>query len=335
MLIPKWLDAVKRAQAAKTLGYQPINSTKYLTSVGKGAYGTVYEGTPGSVVKFMKGKDKEQVLREADVQSLAYELGIAPRVDAVYTHPSKIQPSVHMKAEGVDQLYDAQIVMKDLRKNYMPLTEHLGSKSGNFFDLTNDLNSVKYRAYKLAAAQQMAKLNQAGYKVQDRHGGNVLIHKRTKEPIQLDFGYTRKLDKADKIDQIANEVKDGMYHAGLIYEGIILKESVYDLMSRGQINEAEDVALQGLAMLNKIKQPLKEYAPTLLKESETLNPNYFGTETRALNKWIKGSGTLDQTVGASTIENQWNVYNTVKEHMNKKQDILNTSYLARHPSIPF
>ena len=34
MLIPKWLDAVKRAQAAKTLGYQPINSTKYLTTVG-------------------------------------------------------------------------------------------------------------------------------------------------------------------------------------------------------------------------------------------------------------------------------------------------------------
>jgi len=274
---PKWLDAAKRAQAAKTLGYQPINSTKYLTTVGKGVQGTVYEGTPGNVVKFMKGKDKEQILREADVQSLAYELGIAPRVDVVYTNPSKRKPSVNMKAEGINQLYDGQIVMEDLRNNYMPLTEHLGSKGrySSFLDLTNDPNSMKYRAYKLAEAQQMAKLNKAGYKVNDRHGGNVLIHKKTKEPIQLDFGYTRKLDRADKIDQIANEVKDGMLQAGLIDEGIILKESVFDLMSRGQINEAEDVALQGLAMLNKIKNPLKEYAPTLLKESESMNPNYW------------------------------------------------------------
>ena len=119
----KWLEARRKAQAVQNLGQAPITpeQEKYLNVIGRGAQGRVFEGRPGQVVKYetavMPGSNG---VSDAEVQHIAANLGIAPRVDAVYTVPSKDQ-SDFIQTNWVDR----QIVQQDTRDNYQSVRDYL------------------------------------------------------------------------------------------------------------------------------------------------------------------------------------------------------------------
>jgi len=273
----KWLEARRKAQAVQNLGHAPITpeQEKYLNIIGRGAQGSVFEGRPGQVVKYetavMPGSNG---VSDAEVQHIAANLGIAPRVDAVYTVPSKDQ-SDFIQTNWVDR----QIVQQDTRDNYQSVRDHLDDIA---LSKGTEAEEFAHRALLLQQAKQLGSLNLQGHNLTDRYpmnSGNLVVHKLTNRPMQLDFGFRDELtNKIDMAGKLAENVKYGLINAGLEDEGSILEETVSSLISNAnnaysggnnrvgdeQAAEALNVAKQGLGVLQKIKKPLATPAPTLL-----------------------------------------------------------------------
>lgn len=275
----KWLEARRKAQAVQNLGQAPITpeQERYLTVVGRGAQGKVYEGRPGQVVKYETGlsdpdvkMDLEGDVGDGEVQHIAANLGIAPKVDAIY---QVVDPDTN--------LADRQIVQQDIRDQYQPVSHYLDDvKSAK----GQEARDFAKRAILLEQAKQLGSLNLAGHNLTDRYPsnyGNIGIHSMTGRPTQLDFGYREILeDKVAMANALAENVKDGLIRAGLKDEGEILDATVgglienarsayiggYNGVGDARAAEALDVAKQGLGVLQKIKKPLATPAPTLLQK---------------------------------------------------------------------
>ena len=273
----KWLEARRKAQAVQNLGQAPITpeQEKYLNVIGRGAQGRVFEGRPGQVVKYetavMPGSNG---VSDAEVQHIAANLGIAPRVDAVYTVPSKDQ-SDFIQTNWVDR----QIVQQDTRDNYQSVRDYLEDIA---LSKGTEAEDFAHRALLLQQAKQLGSLNLQGHNLTDRYpmnSGNLVVHKLTNRPMQLDFGFRDELkNKIDMAGKLAENVKYGLMNAGLEDEGSILEETVSNLIRNAhnaysggnnrvgdeQAAEALNVAKQGLGVLQKIKKPLATPAQTLL-----------------------------------------------------------------------
>jgi len=274
----KWLEARRKAQAVQNLGQAPITpeQEKYLTVVGRGAQGRVFEGRPGQVVKYETGiMPGSHAASDGDIQHIAANLGISPRVDAVYTVPSKDQSDFIHTKDWVDR----QIVQQDIRDQYQPVSHYLDDvKSAK----GQEARDFAKRAILLEQAKQLGSLNLTGHNLTDRYpvnSGNIGIHSMTGRPTQLDFGFRDELtNKIDMADKLAKNVKHGLINAGLEDEGSILEETVSNLINNANAayqsgytkmgdeksTEALHVAKQGLGVLQKIKKPLAIPAPTLL-----------------------------------------------------------------------
>ena len=194
--------------------------------IGEGAFGVVYPSdTPGNVMKQThlswrdSGPDLEQ---EANLQAVAAELGIAPRVAGLETFPGDV---------------GNRIEMADVRDNFEP--HNTGSK----FPTGRDAVRVN---------QQLGQLALKGVRLEDRHSGNVLYNKMTGRPMQIDFGIAGRVEGSEQAATLAMVTAEGFEAAGLGDVASIYRATVMDLLEGGDVADAMDVAKQGFSRLQKI-----------------------------------------------------------------------------------
>ena len=192
--------------------------------IGAGSYGVVYQSdVPGNVIKqsTQYGQDLE---KEANLQAIAAELGIAPQVRGLETFRG-----------GVGD----RIEMQDIRDNYTVGTSPTPQQS-------------------IQQAQQIGELALRGVRLEDRRDANIAYNKTTGRPMQLDFGIAGEMDKAQSAAYLSQATAEGMQAAGLGDFGSILRATVMDYLEGGDVDEAMDLAKQGFSRLQKIKAPLTE-----------------------------------------------------------------------------
>jgi hypothetical protein len=201
--------------------------------IGEGGNAVVYASDlPGNVIKQMsyqdQGKfglpgDKPKVIDEANLQAIAAEMGIAPRVAAVETFRGGI---------------GNRIEMEDVRDNF--------ELHGNQISYPTGMDAVR-------VDQQLGQMALKGVRLEDRHNGNIMYNKMTGRPLQLDFGIADRVSGADQVQALTEATADGFSAAGIGDVGDIFRATVYDLLEGGQVAEAMDVAKQGFSRLQKIK----------------------------------------------------------------------------------
>jgi len=202
---------------------------KRSSPIGTGANGVVFDSdVTGNVIKQRLGDDQydyNTAKQEADLQAIAAELGIAPRVAAVETFPG-----------GVGN----RIEMADIRPNF----ETHGTSYRGF---PQGIDAVRVN-------QQLGQLALKGVDLADRHNGNVLYNKMTGRPHQIDFGIADRVSGADQVQALAEATANGFTAAGIEDVADIYRATVYDLLAGGDVDDAMDIAKQGFSRLQKIKQ---------------------------------------------------------------------------------
>ena len=202
--------------------------------IGAGTFGSVYESdTPGNVMKQLHpswngmGGD---LVEEANLQAVAAELGLAPKVAGIETFRGGIGDRVEMQ---------------DVRNNFE------ARAFGDKFPVGMDAVRVN---------QQLGQLALKGIRLEDRHNGNIRYNKMTGRPIQLDFGVAGKVSGSEQVATLTMATADGLQAAGLGDVASIYRATVMDLLEGGDVKDAMDVAKQGFSRLQKIKQPLEGVA---------------------------------------------------------------------------
>ena len=198
--------------------------------IGTGGYGVVYASdVPGNVIKQGYSADMyNDIEREANLQAIAAEMGIAPRVAGVEKFPGGI---------------GNRIEMSDVRKNFSPVRG--SGENGDGYPLDPKVN--------IRTAQQLGQLALKGVRLEDRHAGNVLTNNMTGRPMQIDFGIAGRVEGSDQVATLANATAEGFEAAGLGDVADIYRATVMDLLEGGDVADAMDVAKQGFSRLQKIK----------------------------------------------------------------------------------
>ena len=202
--------------------------------IGSGGNAVVFESDiPGNVIKQLshpdEGKfglpgDNPKVIDEANLQSIAADMGMAPRVAGVETFRGG---------------FGNRIEMQDVRNNF----EERGTMSG----FPEGMDAVRVN-------QQLGQLALKGVRLEDRHNGNILYNKTTGRPTQIDFGIADKFDNdSEKAAWLSQVTAEGFEAAGIPEMGHILRATVMDFLEGGDVAQGLDVAKQGFSRLQKIK----------------------------------------------------------------------------------
>ena len=197
--------------------------------IGAGGNAVVYASdVPGNVMKqghvpdgSFPGRTLED---EVNLQAIAAEMGIAPRVVGLETFPGGI---------------GNRIEMADIRDNF----ETHGKRAREF---PSGRDAVRVN-------QQLGQLALKGVRLEDRHNANVLYNKATGRPMQLDFGIAGRVEGSEQVATLANATAEGFEAAGLGDIASIYRATVMDLLEGGDVADAMDVAKQGFSRLQKIK----------------------------------------------------------------------------------
>ena len=198
--------------------------------IGAGSYGTVYPSdVSGNVMKESHQPDGlfehiPTLEDEVNLQAIAAELGIAPKVAGLETFRGGI---------------GNRIEMSDARTNF----ESRKSTKSSQWPTGRDAVRVN---------QQLGQLALKGVDLDDRHNGNVMYNKMTGRPLQLDFGKGRRVEGEDQVAALTNATEAGLAAAGLGDVAEIYSATVYDLLAGGDVAEAMDVAKQGFSRLQKL-----------------------------------------------------------------------------------
>lgn len=196
--------------------------------IGAGAYGVVYKSDiPGHVIKQSYPNSFESnFVEEANLQSIASDLGIAPKVTAVETFPGDV---------------GNRFEMRDVRTNYEPVK----ADSRDLFPSDRKIN--------IKTAQQLGHLALKGVRLEDRKADNMMQHKMTGRPMQLDFGIAGRVEGSEQAAWLTHVTAEGFEAAGLNDVASIYRATVMDLLEGGDVDDAMDVAKQGFSRLQKIK----------------------------------------------------------------------------------
>ena len=205
--------------------------------IGSGAYGVVYNSDiPGNVIKQgYPNSFENNFVEEANLQSIAADLGIAPKVAAIETFPGDV---------------GNRLEMMDVRTNFEPVQ----ADSKNLFPSDRKIN--------IQTAQQLGHLALKGIRLEDRKADNMVQNKMTGRPMQLDFGIAGRVEGSEQVATLAMATSEGFESAGLIEEAAIYRATVMDLLEGGDVSDAMDVAKQGFSRLQKIKEPVKGPVPS-------------------------------------------------------------------------
>ena len=220
--------------------FEAFNREKRLAAnrsepIGAGTYGVVYPSdVDGNVIKQSITPDTFEptgLENEINMQAIASEMGIAPRVAGLEKFPG-----------GVGN----RIEMQDVRPNF--------ELHGTDRDVPRGRDAVRVN-------QQLGELALKGVDLNDRHGANVMYNKMTGRPMQLDFGLARKVEGEDQVIALMNATADGLEAAGLGDIGSIYRETVMDFLNGGDVAEAMDLAKQGFSRLQKLDGPVQLPVP--------------------------------------------------------------------------
>ena len=197
--------------------------------IGAGGNAVVYASdVPGNVMKQGHVADESFPGRsledEVNLQAIAAEMGIAPKVAGFEKFPGGI---------------GNRIEMADVRPNF----ETHGQRAREF---PTGRDAIRVN-------QQLGQLALKGIRLEDRHNANVLYNKMTGRPMQLDFGIAGKLEGSEKAAWLTHVTAEGFEAAGLNDVASIYRATVMDLLEGGDVDDAMDVAKQGFSRLQKIK----------------------------------------------------------------------------------
>ena len=197
--------------------------------IGTGGNAVVYASdVPGNVMKQGHVADQSfpgrSLTDETNLQAIAAEMGIAPRVAGLETFPGGI---------------GNRIEMADVRDNFE-------THGDNYRGFPTGRDAVRVN-------QQLGQLALKGVRLEDRHNGNVLYNKATGRPMQLDFGIAGRVEGSEQVATLANATAEGFEAAGLDDVASIYRATVMDLLEGGDVADAMDVAKQGFSRLQKIK----------------------------------------------------------------------------------
>ncbi len=198
--------------------------------IGGGQYGVVFESDiPGNVIKQgVPGGYANDFVNEADLQSVAADMGFAPRV-----------AGVERFAGGIGD----RIEMQDVRGNFESIP------AGNDGVFPDD------PMFRVRTAQQLGQLALKGVRLEDRKADNMMRNKMTGRPMQLDFGIAGKFNNdSEKAAGLAHVTAEGFEAAGIPEMGQILRATVMDYLEGGDVAEGLDIAKQGFSRLQKITQ---------------------------------------------------------------------------------
>jgi len=199
------------------------------TPIGAGANGVVYASDiPGNLMKQTQRDEsifERSLENEVNMQAIAAELGIAPKVVGL----EKFQGGIGNRIE-----------MEDIRDN---------------FELRGDTNTFPTGMDAVRVNQQLGQLALKGVRLEDRHNSNVMYNKMTGRPMQIDFGIAGKLNNdSEKAAYLTHVTAEGFSAAGIPEMGHILRATVMDYLEGGDVAEGLDIAKQGFSRLQKIKQ---------------------------------------------------------------------------------
>lgn len=206
--------------------------------IGSGGYGVVYESdVPGNVIKQMHTADiNNNLVQEANLQSVAADIGIAPRIAGIEMFPAGIGNRVEMA---------------DVRNNFEPVVgegDRFG-QPGVGLPVDPKIN--------IRTAQQLGQLALKGIRLEDRRAANIVQNKMTGRPMQLDFGIAGRVKDSEQAATLALATAEGFEAAGIGDVGSIYLATVMDLLEGGDVKDAIDVAKQGFSRLQKLKAPIK------------------------------------------------------------------------------
>lgn len=220
-------------------------ATNRAEPIGAGANAVVYASdVPGNVMKQSSRADSHEYAndfeKEVNLQAIAAEMGIAPRVAGLEQFPGGI---------------GNRIEMADVRNNFEPLPQDqvLGPQSVS--DYSESGTRKDLRMFAVRQAQQMGQLALKGIRLEDRHDGNVMRNKMTGRPMQIDFGIADKFNNdSEKAAWLSQVTAEGFEAAGIPDMGHILRATVMDYLEGGDVAEGLDIAKQGFSRLQKIKR---------------------------------------------------------------------------------
>jgi hypothetical protein len=255
------------ARAHDAVNYERIGP-KPEGFVGEGMFGQVKELAPGYVEKTTppvvewppRGVDSNNAgylydardfKEEAEIQDYLSKAHIAPKVEAFNVLP-----------DG-----STELISRDLRDNF----EDAGDRYTQLESTITGNGTPEQKAQAMAAKgilnvkrkQQEAIAISKGVQLQDRHEGNVMVHKLTGNPIQLDFGMVTPVSGENRDYQRALTTIDGMRGAGLsdeadIFEGVIndllIKDNEGFVTGTSDPEALKDLSQQGASRLMKIKK---------------------------------------------------------------------------------
>ena len=206
--------------------------------IGAGGYGVVYESdVPGNVIKQMHTADiNNNLVQEANLQSVAADMGIAPRIAGIEMFPAGIGNRVEMA---------------DVRNNFEPVVGE-----GNRFGQPGVGLPVDPKI-NIRTAQQLGQLALKGVRLEDRRAANIVQNRMTGRPMQLDFGIAGRVKDSEQVATLALATAEGFEAAGIGDVGSIYLATVMDLLEGGDVKDAMDVAKQGFSRLQKLKAPIK------------------------------------------------------------------------------
>ena len=255
------------ARAHDAVNYKRIGP-KPDSFVGEGMFGQVNELAPGYVEKTTPPVvewppravdsnnagylyDARAFKEEAAVQDYLSKAHIAPKVEAFNILP-----------DG-----STELISRDLRDNF----EDAGDRYTQLESTITGNGTSEQKAQAMAAKgilnvkrkQQEAIAISKGVQLEDRHEGNVMVHKLTGNPIQLDFGMVTPVSGENRDYQRALTTVDGMRGAGLsdeadIFEGVIndllIKDDQGFVTGTSNPEALKDLSQQGASRLMKIKK---------------------------------------------------------------------------------
>lgn len=238
--------------------------------VGEGQFGRVEELAPGYVVKKQAplvefGGYKEDSVKGNTIGSVYDYRDVAAEVDQLnYLNKKHITPKVEKFI--VDNDGSSEVIMKDLRDNYEGGEEYYERISEKAAEGAQQEAQAMLEAklFNVKRRQQEAIAASAGVELQDRHEGNVMRHKMTGRPLQIDPS-GKYVEGFERDSALANAAVGGMYNAGLSDEAQILQGLLNEAYDKGDAKAFHSLAQQGAASLHKIKRvpTLDEYDPLL------------------------------------------------------------------------
>jgi hypothetical protein len=225
--------------------------------IGAGVYGVVYDIGNNIVQKELPNTAKQKVLTEADLQAIGAESGISPQIHAVETGPVTGFGKTLPMAPGPNPQVTGQIEMQNLNPTHSSYRDYISK------------DKFKAQSVDLKTHQQLAQLALKNVSLTDRHPGNIMVNQMTGRPSQIDYGLAKQItDPVEKVTVLTQHVANGFGSAGLDEEGHILLATVNDLLlNKNDVASAMDVAKQGMAILQKIKTPIKENPDYVIPQS--------------------------------------------------------------------